>query len=478
MEKPVNIFELSAEQQDTAILLRRLLGKGITDRYLDVCRLAAGAFPLVVSRPMAAHALRELDSTLRHVLEVPMEAKASELPEDTARRDKARKLLLALGYDADIVQQASRYLKPRFTHKDQIRKIVARLGLDPDGDIAAKWASLSETFGKAHEGAFHRTLAVDDEFRTKYQQPFDTVIRAVAKALEGRYATLMRRVEEIAAMPNRAAAAAAFASEIPEAMPLQWHFFKILTTPDWLPHLATQKLAGAPMVDPDAARNGLRSRQWPAGQYLQRMAESPDPATRKRVADTLRAVATSKHPDIQQDGIEILAALPPEDSAPHADMAVAWLGRDSRYAFMQAPEKLVKKLAEGKQVAAALSVARALFQVWDEGGEIASLYGRHMYEHHLPSAMKTLTEACGEDALRLFMELLVQAADISGKIQYDHYSSRPVTDDDMANHDPYNALITAVRRSAGMLIAEDYPRMRRAIGILTANPAKIFRSEE
>ena len=257
-------------------------------------------------------------------------------------------------------------------------------------------------------------------------------------------------------------------------MPLQWHFFKLLTTADWLPHLAKQQLLGAPMVEPDEGRNGLRHRQWPAGQYLQRLAESPEQATRKLVADTLRAVSSSNHPDIQQNGIEILAALPPEDSAPLADMAVAWLRRDSPYAFMQAPEKLLKKLAEGKQTAAALSVARALLQVWNEGGEIASLYSRHMYEHHLPSAMKVLTEACGEDALRLLMELLVQAADISGKSQYDHYSSRPITDDDMANHDTYNALIAAVRRSAGMLIAANPARMGSVIGILTENPAKIF----
>ena len=215
MKEPVNTFALSPEQQDTAALLRRLLGKAITERYIDFCRLAAGAFPLIVSRPMAAHALRELDSTLRHVLEVPMEAKASELPEDAARLDEAQKQLRALGYDAETVQQASKYLKPRFTHKDQIRKIVARLGLDPDGDIATKWASLSDSVGKAHERAFHRSLAVDDEFRARYQQPFDTVIRAVAVALEGRYATLMRRVEEIAAMPNWAAAAAAFATRFP-----------------------------------------------------------------------------------------------------------------------------------------------------------------------------------------------------------------------------------------------------------------------
>jgi hypothetical protein len=71
MQGSVNTFDLSAEQQNTTSLLDRLLGKAIS--VVDFCRLAAGAFALNVSRPIAAHALRELESTLRHVLEVPME---------------------------------------------------------------------------------------------------------------------------------------------------------------------------------------------------------------------------------------------------------------------------------------------------------------------------------------------------------------------------------------------------------------------
>jgi hypothetical protein len=64
MQGSVNTFDLSAEQQNTASLLDRLLGKAISDRYVvDFCRLAAGAFALNVSRPIAAHALRELLSS-------------------------------------------------------------------------------------------------------------------------------------------------------------------------------------------------------------------------------------------------------------------------------------------------------------------------------------------------------------------------------------------------------------------------------
>jgi hypothetical protein len=201
MDEPVNTFDLSKEQQDTASLLDRLLGEAIADRYVDSCRLFAGAFRIKVSRPLAAHALRELDSTLRHVLAVPMEAKNPDKQANADKLDEARKLLRGLDFDHAAIQRAIDGLKPRLSHKTQIRKIVERLGLDPEGDIAIRWTSLNDSFGRAHERSFHRSLAVDDEFRSRYQRPFDTVIRAIAVALEGRYTALMRRVEEITAMP-------------------------------------------------------------------------------------------------------------------------------------------------------------------------------------------------------------------------------------------------------------------------------------
>lgn len=452
-----------------------MLGKAITDRYADFCRLSAGAFELNVARPIAAHALRELDSMLRRVLEVPMDAKAAESQDDAEKVEKAKQELIALGFDEAAIQRASSALKPRFSHKNQIRKIVTRLGLSPDGDVANCWTSLCDSFGKAHQRSFHHSLKVDDEFRTQYQQPFETVIRAVAVALQGSYVSLMRRVEELAALPDRAQAIALFASEIPGALPLQWHFYQSLQTGDWLPHLARERLLGEPLASSDeGASEGMRFRQWPAGNYLLRMAESSDAATRTAVVEALRNVASSKHPDIHHDGMEVLAALPAEESAQLSDLAIGWLSREVRFSFLQAPEKLLKKLTAAGQKDAALKVARALLQIWDHNGEIVSLYGRHMYEHHLPSIITALTKTCGEDAMRLFVELLQQAAVISGKDRYGYHSSHPIADDGLATHDIHDALLSAVRRSAEMIVTNNAAQMHNVIKILSNEPSKIF----
>jgi hypothetical protein len=475
MEQPVNAFDLSPEQQDTLALLQRLLGKAIADRYADFCRLSAGAFDFNVARPMAAHALRELDSMLRSILEVPMEAKATTSQDDVGKIAKARKQLNALGFDESAIQRAEASLRPRFNHKTQIRKIVATLGLAPDGDVAKSWISLCDSFGKAHQRSFHHSLKIDDEFRAQYQQPFDTVIRAIAVALQGRYVALMRRVEELAAMSDRAQAVALFAKEIPGALPLQWHFFKALQSGDWLPHLAREELLGEPLAtSEDGAGEGMRFRQWPAGNYLLRMAQSPDAATRKAVVDALRKVASSNHPDIHHDGMEILAAFPPDESAQLSDLAVGWLTPEDRFSFLQAPETLLKKLAEGSQKEASLRVARALLQIWDQNGEVVSLYGHHMYEHRLPSMVAPLTKTCGLDAMQLFVELLEQAGVISGKDRYGYHTSNPIADDGRVTHDIHDALLSAVRRSAEILIADDPAQIQNVIPVFTKQSSKLF----
>jgi hypothetical protein len=475
MEEQINTFGLSSEQQDTAGLLLRLLGKAIADRYVDFCRLAAGAFELRVSRPLAAHALRELESLLRRVLEVPMEAKAA-LPIDPDKLKQAQEQLAIIGFqDADIGRAASA-LKPRISHKTQIRQIVERLGLALDGDIANAWVSLCDTFGRAHERSFHRSLEVDDEFRSEYQEPFDTVIRAVSLALQSRYAALMRRVEELMAMPDRAQAVSLFASEIPGALSLQWHFFRGIQTGDWLPHLVRADLLGEPLAGPEeGARDGMRFRQWPPGAYLLRMAASPESTVRHGVIDALRNLASSKHPDIQHDGMEILAELPADEAAPLAYIVAEWLSGDARFLSLQAPEKLLKKLARARHGDAALLVARALFRLWEQNSQIASHYGQHMYEYHLPSVIGVLTDACGQQAVRFFAELLEQAGAISGKERYSYHSSRSVKDDQMAAHDIYDALVSAVRRSAETVVTHDPARMGDIMALLEGFPSKIFR---
>lgn len=197
MEEPSPPFSLSPEQQETVALLERLLGKTIANRFVDFTRLAESATGLKVSRPMAAHALRELESMIRASLEVPMDAKAAAKEEDEKQLAAALKALKGMGYSEGALQRAEKALEPRLNHATQIKLIAERLGLSPDGDIANAWVSLTSTFGRAHERDYQRALIIDDEFREKFQRPFELVLRGLLTALQKKYAALMQRVDAI-----------------------------------------------------------------------------------------------------------------------------------------------------------------------------------------------------------------------------------------------------------------------------------------
>jgi hypothetical protein len=481
MDEPIKTFDLSPEQQNTTTLVQRLLGKRIADRYVDFCRLAVGAFPLRVSSPLAAHALRELESILRQTLEVPMEVAVTPSPEDIEKIGKAKAQLQALGYRDDEVQRVANQLRPRLSHKEEIEKIVTRLGLAPDGDIARAWKSISQAHSKAHGGrALHQSFVVDDAFRAEWQAPFDTVIRGLMVALQGKYAAFMQRIDQLVAMPDLAAAVTSFSKEIPGALPLLWHFFNKLETPDWLPHLAKRNLLAAPSSQADeSGGDGSFLRQWPAGRYLLRMAKSSDAKARLLIADTLRDVAASTHPDVQQMGLEILAALPPSEAAPLLDLAEQWLTPDARFIMAQAPHDLIKGLAQGGEGAAALRATRSVFKVFSENERLATLFSRHMYEHHFPAAIKAIAPVCRAEAVALVADLLDQAVRISGKVtddpphDYTYHLSGQVSEHG-TKHDVIDALVGEIVRSSKLAIQADPACTRDVVSRIRSHSPKIF----
>ena len=474
-------FDLSPEQQNTATLIQRLLGKRIADRYVDFCRLAAGAFALRVSSPIAAHALRELESILRQTLEVPMEVAITPTQEQTERIEEAKTRLKSLGFSDDAIHRVVNQLRPRLSHKEEIEKIVVRLGLAPDGDIARAWKSISQVHAQAHGGrALHQSFVVDDEFRANWQAPFDTTIRGLMIALQGKYAAFMQRIDQLVAMQDRSSAVTSFSKEIPGALPLLWHFFNRLDTPDWLPHLIKRNLLAAPLSQADeAAGDGSFLRQWPAGRYLLRMTNSHDASTRAFIVAALRNIATSTHPDVMQIGLEILASLPPADAAPLVDLAEQWLTPAARFIMAQGPHDLIRNLAQGNEGDAALRVTRSVFKVFAENERLATLFSRHMYEHHLPDAVRAIAPICRADAVSLIVDLLNQAVRISGKVtddpphDYTYYLSGDVSEHG-TKHDVIDALVGEIVRSSKLAIDADPTCTRDVVSRIRCQSAKIF----
>ncbi|WP_028146099.1 hypothetical protein [Bradyrhizobium japonicum] len=352
-------YALPAEQADTDRALRQLFGTAIANRYVDFCRLCSGRLPLKVSRPLAGHALRELDSLIRGVLAASMDALAQEDEQHAKKRAEALRALKDMKFDEETRQRAEKALKPQFNHRTQIEKIVKQLGLAPNGDISKLWIELTKAHGRVHERSFHERLEVDETFRTEFARKFDTVIRAVVTQLEDRYTALTLRAKEIAAM-RPAEGVKLFRREIPGALPLLRYFYDNLSE-DWLPFLEKEGLLGEPLPD-DQLADVSQLRAWPAGRYLVRMASSTNEETRTIVARALRAVGSSTHPDVKHAGLDAVAALPVPEAAAMVDVVEGWLTPE--FAPVSAsPHTLLKRFAEGGQMSAALRVTAALFRI-------------------------------------------------------------------------------------------------------------------
>lgn len=471
---------ISSEQQDTARLLERLLGKPAADRYIDFCKLSFGSLGLRASIPMAAHALREMDSIFRETLAEFSGVNPNPSEDELTTLKEATAALRNLGHTGDALRNAVRCLQPKDTHAEIIKKIVNWLDLAEDGDIATSWLKVRNANQQVHKRKFNHSLIVDDDFRQEWAQPFDTVIRGIAVALQTKYADMMLRVSSLAQMNNPPVALARFEKLNVSAMTVQFHFYQNIEGPAWLPELINRRLVAEPLPrTPDD--NGDRPyHEWPVSEYLIKMARSEDKPSHELLATVLRSISGSNHPDVRHAGLDILASLPPEVSAPLADIAVGWLTKDAAIVGFNPADQLVTRLANAKEHDACLKVASALLQVCERDGQIGSLYSRHMYENSLSKIEKAITGALGLDALRLFTRLLYEAAIIERKIivdpfqDYTSISSRPISGNENTDYGIIGALTNAIRDCAVNLILRNEIDTGAIMDILLERRYKIF----
>jgi hypothetical protein len=470
-------FGLSEEQADTNRLLRQLLGTAIADRYVDFCRLSSGRLPLIVSRPLAGHALRELDSLIRSVLTVPLDARAADTDDQKTMRRDARRVLKKMGFDDAAVQRAGDELGPRLSHRAHIERIVSRLGLAADGDIAKLWIELNDAYGRVHQRSFHERLEADDAFRAEYARKFDTVIRAVILQLQDRYAAFMRRAKEIAGM-KPAEGIKLFMREIPGALPLQLYFYENITEA-WLPYLEAEGLLGEPLPDSEIS-NVLRLWGWPAGRYLVRMTASEGMATREIVERTLRNLKSSIHPDVQRLGLDVIAALPAHEAATLVDVLEGWLTPETA-PHHASPHAIIATLAGAGYVEEVLRVTAAVFQVFQRDGEIASFFDPTMYEHYLKTAVEKLANNGPMLALPAFCDLLLRASRVDRRLEavkeedYSYYMVGSLVPSPTDGGGELATIIRAIVTFADTAVEADPPAVRRVLDILARYRPRIFR---
>ena len=116
------------------------------------------------------------------------------------------------------------------------------------------------------------------------------MLRGILVALPRRYAALMQRVETLTNMQDCARATKLFKREIPGALPLQWHFYQTISSPQWLPHLLQQDLVNEPLAADDTTAP-KQFGEWPIGHYLLNVAKSGDASAFPLIIIAIQKVA-------------------------------------------------------------------------------------------------------------------------------------------------------------------------------------------
>jgi hypothetical protein len=235
------------------------------------------------------------------------------------------------------------------------------------------------------------------------------------------------------------------------------YIFERLDAPDWMDPL---RAAGFFQKPPPAVRTGdmISFPGWPETRYLARVA----PQVPDAVLDVLLKLPETDNFRVHDELVTVALALPAPLAARWAKREARWLATQTSFYFL--PEhlgQLVVHLASGGEGAAALQLARRVFEVAPDTGssivrDVRVKMADWEYGDILRRLCPILVATTGEDGLQFFLNLLAEALKASGDERNDGYSWtwRPAIEDHEQNsgHRPLDDIVASARDAAKSVI--------------------------
>jgi hypothetical protein len=404
---------------------------------------------------LVAHLLREIESSLRDVLESFMER--------SERLDKKGKPV-----------------KP--SHEDEIRAILKGLGISETDAVAESWLRLPGKSGyglhaRAHRDDLARPRPVDQEYRLFWSE-MESILDTVSERFESRYLESHQILDALLAVMNPTRSdAQRLRLNVPNNLVAFGYFFHNLNNPAWLVPLRDEGLFRHPLEpEHDTEKGTIAFPQWPQSRYLARMAAIGSPDVQRNVLEIALQIET-ENISIHEDLMSIVLAMPADMTVDLVRKEAMWVERQ-RQIFGLLPEKLgavISHLANGRQVDVALEFARIVFAVlphpraaerdedntWGHPPDPVARFEAWDYEQILNNDVQALVAVAGERALRLLCDVLETAISLSrgqgereGGDDYS-YIWRPDLDDDNPDREIKDLLVSAVRKAAEQLATHD-----------------------
>jgi hypothetical protein len=442
---------LSPRQERIAGRLFRQVGLGSAAFFRDACVLLAEVPPRPTATHLVAHLLREVESSVRSVLE-PTDAGAEA--EDG-------------------------------NHKASIRAVLKVLGISPQDWVAELWLGLTGKGGlrglapQAHRPGLEAPRPLTPEF-LDFTDRVEQVLDAVLEQFEVGYFEVFERLDALLATtePTRDDARLLRQNFPRNHAVTQYFFFR--ASASWVGSLASVGFFDAPpaaVVDEESGR--VQFPAWPESEYLVRAAAKQA----QRVSQIAAAIPATDNSRVTYDLTQVAAALPVRFAASLVPGIAAGIGGRFGVLVPQAAGELLVHLSSGGQADEALCLAEALLRHMPVGqdqypGSDAYGYGIVLREH-----LPVLVEAVGEPALHLLCKSLAETVRFSAE----RSSLRPGRDgspfwrpaiDGSAprpESDLRDALVDAVRDAAAVLARSRPDGVGAAVAELESHEWLIFR---
>ncbi|MBY8884780.1 hypothetical protein K7472_07965 [Streptomyces sp. PTM05] len=417
------------------------LGPGPAWFFRDACELMVERPTRVTVTHLVSHLLREVESGLRAVI-------------------SAFRAPGVAGHEASILA------------------VLQALDIDHMDPIATTWLEMAGANSRynlarrAHRDGLGAPHAIDDEFRSFFNA-FEILLDRVLEEFESRYDEVVQQVDALIALEQPTVAhARQVRQSLPQDPATQSRFFGGIG-PQWLEPLVSAGFFLAPLPPQPYGDGGLmRLDMWPESSYIARIAANQPQAA----VTAAMNIPHSKNARVNGDIVSVGLAVPAEYGQQLVDRVVTDIRTGAGVTNPLAVGELATQLAGAGYSRKALDLLGALLEKVPSGGRAAAMqawYYAELLRKHVPAMVETV----GTELLAVLRDRLRQVV-TEDDGRWTRYSTtwRPSVagTSEHENHDPTDALFSAVRDVAIALVEHEPASSGTVLGVLDAGDSVIF----
>jgi hypothetical protein len=455
--------------------LRSLVGPGPGDFFRDAYNLAEGATEWRTVTHLVGHCIREIESSVRAVLEPMSTGSASAPPKRKADSN----------------------------HEEGIRAILAALEIPEDNPVAVKWFEQAGTYqGRAHRNNLAEPIPFDESAR-RFFEDFQGILDYVLERMEAKYERVVQALDQLAAVSPATTTDVDFLLQrCPQDFVARGRFFEKVTDPSWLGLLHARGLFSSPPEPELHDDNTVGFPQWPQVSYLVRMA-SVRPA---EVIEIAAMIPASDNPVVNNGIVDIARALTPGGAVALLPRLVVAVDGRFKLGYLSRLATLIGTFEDAGDLASAENLLRAMVTfepepertpVEEPDDEVGSAYARahaeprlrvdrHTFDALLERYAPRLVTEVGISILVLLADLLDSAIDASSapstRESGEDYSSvwrrTIVGDASFLDRGIKSELVSALRNAATRWLTEHPEALQDVLDMLKRYRWRVFRRLE